>query len=79
MLTLADAIINGSALWKIVVASFAGGGGLAIAFGILLLGLDRAESKTSAGERVFNYTVAVLAGTFCIGAVAVGIWAMTQK
>jgi hypothetical protein len=72
-------IIDTSALWKIIVAAFAGGAGVAVAFGILLLGVSRGQSSDSAGVRTLGYGVALLAGAFCIAAVVLGIHAMTTK
>jgi hypothetical protein len=79
MLTFASPIIDTSALWKIILASFAGGAGVAVAFGILLLGLSRGQSTQNGGVRVLNYGVAIVAGLFCIAAVVLGIHAMTTK
>jgi hypothetical protein len=78
MLTFAS-IIDTSALWKIILASFAGGAGVAVAFGILLLGFSRGQSTQNGGVRVLNYGVAIVAGLFCIAAVVLGIHAMTTK
>jgi hypothetical protein len=79
MLTFASPIVDTSALWKIILASFAGGAGVAVAFGILLMGVSRGQSTQSGTVRVLNYGVAVLAGAFCIAAVVLGIHAMTTK
>jgi hypothetical protein len=79
MLSFADAIVDTSALWKIIVASFAGGAGVAIVFGILVLGVSRAQATENGGARALNYGIAVLAGLFCIAAVVLGIHAMTTK
>ena len=79
MLSFASPIVDTSALWKILVASFAGGAGVAIVFGILVLGVSRAQATENGGARVLNYGIAVLAGLFCIAAVVLGIHAMTTK
>jgi cytochrome c biogenesis protein CcdA len=79
MTLLASAIVNASALWKIIAASLAAGAGVVIAFGILLLGLSRAAKATNEGTRLANYAIGVLAGVFCIGAVVIGIYAMAKK
>jgi hypothetical protein len=79
MLSLADPIVDTSALWKIILASLAGGAGVAVAFGILLLGLSRAAKTESGGVRVLNYGVVLIAGLFCLAAVVLGIHAMTTK
>lgn len=81
MLALAasSAIVDTSALWRIIVASLAGGAGCAIAFGILLIGLSRAQETNSGGVRVLNYGVVVVAALFIVAAVVLGIHAMTTK
>jgi hypothetical protein len=79
MLTLATALINGSALWKIVVAAFVGGAGVAIAFGVLLLGLSRADSATGPTQRAGGYALSAACAAFCIAAVAVGVYAIVHK
>jgi hypothetical protein len=79
MLSFASPIVDTSALWKIIVASFAGGAGVAVAFGILVLGVSRAQATENGGTRALSYGVALLAGAFCIAAVVLGIHAMTTK
>jgi hypothetical protein len=79
MLTFASPIVDTSALWKIILASFAGGAGVAVAFGILVLGVSRGQSTQNGEVRVLNYGIAILAGLFCLAAVVLGIHAMTTK
>jgi hypothetical protein len=82
MTVLATAIINTSALWKIIVASFIGGAGLVILFGLLLIGISRAEaarSAGSAGSRVVYLAGSAICGVICVGLVVVGIYAMAKK
>jgi hypothetical protein len=79
MLGFASPIVDTSALWKIIVASLAGGAGCAIAFGFLLLGLSRAQHTDNSGVRVLNYGIVLLGGLFCVAAVVLGIHAMTTK
>jgi hypothetical protein len=79
MLALASPIVDTNALWKIIVASLAGGAGCAIAFGFILLGVSRAQSTDNGGVRVLNYGIAVLGAVFCLAAVVLGIHAMTTK
>jgi NADH:ubiquinone oxidoreductase subunit 6 (subunit J) len=76
---LATPLINTSALWKIIVAAVAGGAGVVIAFGILLLGLSRAKQARGSGQRLTNYAISGLAGVFCLAAVVIGIYAMAKK
>lgn len=79
MLALAAPIVDTSALWKIIVASLAGGAGCAIAFGFLLVGLSRAQQTNNNGARVLNYGIVLVGGLFCLAAVVLGIHAMTTK
>jgi len=82
MTVLATAIINTSALWKIIVASFVGGAGLVILFGLLLIGISRAEAARrarNAGSRVAYLAGSAICGVICVGLVVVGIYAMAKK
>ena len=80
MLGIAAPIVVLSALWKIIVASLVGGAGVAIVFGFVVLGTERAQQPSAgSGARALNWSMAVLAGAFCLFAVALGIYAMTQK
>jgi hypothetical protein len=73
-------IVVWSAIWKIVVASLVGGAGVAIVFGFVILGTERAQrAGESTGAKTLNYSMAALAGAFCIFAVVVGVVAMTKK
>jgi hypothetical protein len=82
MTVLATAIINTSALWKIIVASFVGGAGVVILFGLLLIGVSRAEAARSAGNagsRVVYLAGSAICGVICVALVVVGIYAMAKK
>lgn len=80
MLVLASPIVVWSAIWKIIVAALAGGAGVAIVFGFVVLGIERAQKPgESGGARVLNYGIAAVAAAFCVFAVVVGVYAMTQK
>ncbi len=80
MLGLATPIVVWSAIWKIIVASLVGGAGVAIVFGFVVLGVERGtESGAGGTTKAVNFTMAALAGAFCIFAVVVGIYAMTKK
>ena len=83
MLAFGTDLINGAALWKIILASLVGGAGVAIAFGLLLLGLERAQHARSGGSagmgRVGGYSLATLAAVFCLAAVVFGVFAMVKK
>jgi ABC-type Na+ efflux pump permease subunit len=78
---LATPIINGSALWKIVLASALGGVGVVIAFGLLVLFVTRAEQvrSTHGGERILYLLGSAVCGVFCLAVVVIGIYAMAKK
>ena len=77
---LATALINTTALWKIILASLLGGVGVVVAFGFLLLGLSKAnQAKGRPGEQAGYYLISGVCGLFCVAAVAVGIYAMAKK
>jgi hypothetical protein len=77
----ASSFIDVDALWKIVVASFAAGAGVVLAFGFVLLGRARyAEARD--GEvlsRGAYVLLAVLGGVLCAAALIVGFIALTKK
>jgi hypothetical protein len=73
-------IVVWSAIWKIVVASLVGGAGVAIVFGFVILGTERAQQAgEGTGGKALNYSIALAAGAFCIFAIVVGVYAMTKK
>ena len=92
MFVFATPIIDWSAMWKICLVALAAGAGVVIFFGFLLLGLRFAQGPAkgasdsagtdqppSAGARLGGFTLALLCGLVCIGVVAIGVYAMTQK
>ena len=78
MLGLGSAVVNLSALWKIIVASLVGGAGVAIVFGFVVLGVERARADGGVA-RALRWTSAGAGGAFCVFAVVIGIYAMTRK
>ena len=80
MLALATPIVVWSAILKILIASLVGGAGVAIVFGFVVLGVERGQdASANGGSRALSYGMAALAAAFCILAVVVGVYAMTQK
>jgi hypothetical protein len=82
MLAFGTDLINGAALWKIIVVSMICGAGAAIAFGLLLLGLSRARgdgSDGSTGNRVMGYVLAGICAAFCVAVVVFGLKATIDK
>jgi hypothetical protein len=81
MSPLASAIVDFDALWKILLAGVAGGAGVVVAFGFVLLGRSRfvdAEGE-SAAARAGYLVMAALGSTFCVAALVLGFMAMTKK
>jgi hypothetical protein len=82
MFLLADPIIDGSAIWKIIVVALIGGVGIVVVFGFLLLGLKLADTDDSVqggGSRYAGYALSAVCGVVVIGVIVLGIYAMTQK
>ena len=77
----ASSLIDFDALWKIVVAGFAGGAGVVVAFGFVLLGRShyaqaREGDVVSRGASVL---LAALGGVLCAAALIVVFIALTKK
>ena len=79
MSSLATALINWNALWRIALAAVVGGIGVVLAFGVLLLGVSRARDAKSEGMRYAYYTLSAACGALCVAVVAIGIYAMAKK
>lgn len=71
-------LIDGTALWHIVLVSVAAGAGLAIAFGLILLGTEWGQEARSSLGRAGGWLLGLLAAAFCIGAIVVGIHVMVN-
>jgi hypothetical protein len=84
MFILGAALINWSAIWKIVVAALIGGCGVVVVYGFFLLGLKFAtttgsDGTQSEGSKVLGYALAAICAILVVGVVVLGIYAMTQK
>jgi hypothetical protein len=76
----ASSLIDVDALWKIVVAGFAGGAGVVLAFGFVLLGRARYQDDgEGALSRGAYLLLAVVGAMVCAGALIIGFIAMTKK
>jgi hypothetical protein len=72
--------VDWNALGKIVLVSFAGGAGIVAVYALAIIGAARAEEARERGQTaVVPAVLAGLALLVCLGAVALGVWAMTQK
>jgi hypothetical protein len=95
LLAASTAIVDWTAMWKICLVALAAGAGVVIFFGFLLLGLKLSQgpatvaadgtpspasgSPPSAGARLGGFAIALVCGLICVGVIAVGVYAMTQK
>jgi hypothetical protein len=60
--------------------SFAGGAGMVAVYALAIIGAARAEEARERGQTaVLPAVLAGLALLVCLGAVVLGVWAMTQK
>jgi hypothetical protein len=77
-------LIDTVALWKIVVIGLIGGVGVVAAMSILVANLTRrrqAQDRDTGGHMTVaaaNLTI-LACGAFCVAAVVLGLYAMTQK
>ena len=77
----ASSLVDFDALWKIVVAGFAGGAGVVLAYGFVLLGRAR-YAQAREGDVVARGSAIVLGalgGVLCAAALIVGFIALTKK
>ncbi len=79
MALLASPFIDWSALSKIVLAALLGGAGVVILFAVLLLGVEKGNAAKNPRRRLGAYAVSGICGVICVGALAVGIYAMAHK
>ncbi len=82
MLVFGTNLINGAALWRILLVSLICGSGAAIAFALLLLGLSRARGESSDGStggRIGGYALAGICAAFCVAVVVFGLKATIDK
>jgi hypothetical protein len=81
MSSLGSALVDVDALWKILLAGFAGGAGVVVAFGLVLIGRSRYAEARDGGilTRGGYLLVAMLGAAFCAAALVAGFLAMTKK
>jgi hypothetical protein len=77
----ASSLVDFDALWKFVVAGFAGGAGVVVAFGFVLLGRSRYEQAREGDvvTRGAAVLLAALGGVLCAAALIAGFIALTKK
>jgi hypothetical protein len=71
-------LVDFDALWHVALYSLVAALGLVTAYGTGILALDRVQRGGTASRAGWMLVVAV-AGALCVGLLAVGLWAMTQK
>jgi hypothetical protein len=73
-------LIDVDALWHVALYSFLAAIGLVTAYATGVLALDRVgRSEAAPGARAGWMLAVSLAALVCVGLLAVGFWAMTQK
>jgi uncharacterized membrane protein SpoIIM required for sporulation len=76
----ASSFIDFDALWTIVATGFAGGAGVVLAFGFVLLGRSRyQEAGGSVLGRSAYLLLAIFGAMVCAAALIAGFIAMTKK
>jgi hypothetical protein len=70
--------IQGSALLHIIIVSVAAGCGLAIAFGLILLGSEWGQEAKTGAAKFGGWLLGLLAAAFCILAIVLGIHIMVN-
>lgn len=76
------ALVDTAALWKIVLAAFAGGVGVTAIFGLGTMraeALARARARRESGAQAVNAAAVAACGAVCLAALVVGFIAMTHK
>jgi hypothetical protein len=77
---IAAELVDVDALWHVLLYSVVGAIGLVIAFGGVLIAVDRGAREDRPGPaRTTWMAAAALAGLVCLAILVLGIWAMTQK
>ena len=83
MILFGAPLVEWSELGKVVLVGFAGGVGLVLTWGLLLMGLERVQEVRS-GERGGSGALVVYGGMALFGGVCtlvmllLGLWAITQ-
>jgi hypothetical protein len=70
--------IDGNALVHIIVVSAAAGCGLAIAFGLILLGSEYGQIAKTSIARAGGWLLGLLAAAFCVAAIGAGVYIMVH-
>ncbi|HEY2260236.1 MAG TPA: hypothetical protein VGH45_11015 [Solirubrobacteraceae bacterium] len=79
MVLLAAPLVKWDDVGKIVLAGLIGAVGVVVVYGFLLLFVSRARGSRHQGARIADYALAGVCGVLCVGAVAIGIYAVVHK
>jgi NhaP-type Na+/H+ or K+/H+ antiporter len=79
MVLLAAPLVKWDDVLKILLAGLIGAVGVVVVYGFLLLAVSRARDSKNEATRIIDYAVAGVCGVLCVGAVAIGIVAITHK
>lgn len=79
MALLAAPLVKWDDVLKILLAGLIGAVGVVVIYGFLLLAVSRARDSKHQSTRVIDYAIAGLCGALCVGAVAIGIYAIVHK
>ncbi len=69
-------LIQWTPLWHIIVVSVAAGCGLALAFGLILLGIEYFETGKTPALKGGGAVLGVAAAAVCVLGIAAGVYAM---
>jgi hypothetical protein len=76
-MTLAT-LVDTDALWHVALYSLLAALGLTAAYGTAVLALDRLDRAGGSARAGWTALIGAM-GAVCVGLLAVGFWAMTQK
>lgn len=79
MALLAAPLVKWDDVLKILLAGLIGAVGVVVIYGFLLLAVSRARDSKHESTRVIDYAIAGACGILCVGAVAIGIYAIVHK
>jgi hypothetical protein len=79
MVLLAAPLVKWDDVLRILLAGLIGAVGVVVIYGFLLLAVSRARESKQEATRIIDYAVAGVCGVLCVGAVALGIFAIIHK
>jgi hypothetical protein len=79
MVLLATPLVKWDDVLKVLLAGLIGAVGVVVVYGFLLLAVSRAGDYRHQATRVIDYAIAGSCAVLCVGAVAIGIYAIIHK